>query len=206
MAADDAKNAETRSAPPVRLVQKMSLFRTETLALEGDKLRVSVRDFRERSEFCVPLHEVADDYVEWRVSPGWAEIFVAMAVLCGGGLPVAGAVILAVGTAVFLREICPGRKFWRFGSIVFQVHPPPIEGDVRSFVGKMLDARHEAWKKEAASRAPLIMMGLEISIAEEIRALHELVGMGVITRDEFEAKKTELLGRLDRYVPTATDD
>jgi hypothetical protein len=159
------------------------------------------------------------------VSPGWAEIFVAMAVLCGGGLPVAawllrddlsvgtvvlcliaGAVILAVGTAVFLREICPGRKFWRFGSIVFQVHPPPIEGDVRSFVGKMLDARHEAWKKEAASRAPLIMMGLEISIAEEIRALHELVGMGVITRDEFEAKKTELLGRLDRYVPTATDD
>ena len=68
---------------------------------------------------------------------------------------------------------------------------------------RLLDAVVELARE---SHAPLAMMGMEISIAEEIRALHELVGMGVITKGEFEAKKTELMGRLDRYVPTETDD
>ncbi len=204
------------------LLQQVSPVRTERLTLAGDRIIINVHGTGEKSEFAIPLREIDEDYVECRMPALWAAALSLAAAALGaaalawpfyarGGPEALAAGFLIFGGmaaaaySVFRREIWPGRVFWRFGPVVIQVCPRPKEGDARIFAEKMLAARHEAWKKDMAAHAPLAFLGAEISIAEEIKSLHELVGLGVLTKDEFEMKKKELLEKLARYVPDETD-
>ncbi|MCX7805967.1 MAG: SHOCT domain-containing protein [Planctomycetota bacterium] len=211
------------NAGKATLLQKVSSGRTERLTLAGDRIIVRVHELSEKSEFAIPLRDIDEDYVECRIPPMWAKVLVLLAVGLGIGATAwsfhvgfprsdRSAIFLALGIniliaayLIFRNEIWPGRVFWRFGPLAIQVYPRPKEGNARLFAEKMLEARHEAWKKDVATHAPLAMLGAEISIAEEIRGLYELVAPGVLTKEEFAAKKKELLEKLAQYVPDETD-
>ena len=75
------------------------------------------------------------------------------------------------------------------GAIKFQMIKNSI--DIHSAISQLLMERQETGKK--ASRT-IVKQEIPQSNAEELRKYKELLDMGVITQDEFNAKKKQLLG------------
>ena len=99
--------------------------------------------------------------------------------------------ILSIVAGFVAKSI--GRSFWKY--FFLSLFLSPIVGFIVLLIkGRKTDNKAYHRYEEAHDTEPINHSTIEYSAAEEIEKLKGLLDRGIITQDEFEAKKKQLLG------------
>jgi hypothetical protein len=192
------------------LTQRDGLFSTTRYILYGNRVRVIRQSPLVRDDQYIPMSAVDPDPClvrapDLRSASLSLLLFVpALAGLSGWPAPMgAGAGIaslaLAVGgVALIARRAWPGRTYVQHGALQMVADQPDahtfrhFESHLISATRQRLLAESESGGRDAEGR---------ISLAREIRRLHEHWSQGHLTREAFARQKSRLIARIRDFVP-----
>lgn len=186
------------------LTQRDGLFRTTRFILYGNRVRVIRVTPLVRDDQYIPLAAVDPDQRVTR-RPDLRESLMAVALVVPGVLGALGwpaplpplamaasTLLAAAGAAVLLLRGGPVRTYVEHGALQLLADVPDPDS-VRHFVQRVVDASRE---QIAGEDAPL-----PVSVAGEIRRLHDHLAQGRLTRDTFARHKQRLLRDLGSQGP-----
>jgi len=186
------------------LTQREGLFRTTRFVLYGNRVRVIRITPMVRDDQYIPLTAVDPDQRVTR-RPDLREALLAAALVIPGMLGALGwpsrlppaataaSIVLAVaGIAVLLVRGGPVRTYVEHGALQLLADVPDADA-VRHFVQRVVDASREQIAGEESD--------VPVSVATEIRRLHDHLEQGRLTRDTFSRHKRRLLRSLKSPEP-----
>ncbi|HTE06028.1 MAG TPA: hypothetical protein VK824_07520 [Planctomycetota bacterium] len=192
------------------LTQHDGLFRTTRYVLYGNRVRVIRLSPLVRDDQYIPMSAVDPDpcFVrapDLRSAALSLLLFVpALAGLSGWPEPmnaVAGiaSLLLAIcGGALLARRAWPGRTYVQHGALQMVADQPDAQ-TFRHFESRLITATRERLLAESESGAQ--DEDGRVSLAREIRRLHEHCTQGHLTSEAFARQKSRLIARIRDFVP-----
>lgn len=191
------------------LTQRDGLFSTTRYILYGNRVRVIRQSPLVRDDQYIPMSAVDPDPRVVRTPdlrfaslslllfvPGLAGL-TGWPVPMGAGAGIASLVFALAGGAILVTRTLPGRTYVQHGALQMVADQPDAH-TFRHFESHLISATRERLLAEGEGGAE----GEDgrISLAREIRRLHEHCTQGHLTRDAFTRQKSRLIARIRDFV------